>query len=63
MSLTVYLDLVSDFWHEDSRACARCDFYDAPDYCEMLHDHSVPNGDCLGVLERDNIKQPSENDK
>jgi hypothetical protein len=58
VTLTGYLELVSEFWAQGPSACERCDLFDDPGYCSMLHDRSVPNADCLGLLERDGIAHP-----
>lgn len=64
LTLTGYLGKVSEYWAgaraENDTACKRCEHYDGPGYCGMLHDGSVPDGDCLGLLERDGAHQPSE---
>ncbi len=64
MSLTEYLDKVSAFWESDaaSLTCHRCEMYEGEGYCAMLHDRSIPNGDCLGLLEIEDAKQPPEYD-
>lgn len=58
-TLVEYLSAVSDFWQQGSRTCRRCCLYDGPGYCAMLHDHKVPRMNCLGLLERDDVKQPN----
>jgi hypothetical protein len=58
VTLTEYLDRVDAFWDGASEVCQRCYFYDEGN-CALLHDRVVPHGDCLGLLERDGIKQPA----
>jgi hypothetical protein len=58
VTLTGYLDKVAEYWHMDGTCCANCDMHDEPGYCSMLHDTTVPDGDCAGLLARDGIKQP-----
>jgi hypothetical protein len=62
VTLTGYLGKVSEFWADgaNEKTCARCGMYEGPGYCAMLHLPYVPYGDCLGLLERDCIKQPKE---
>lgn len=60
MGIVEYLEAVSKFWESASLACERCDFNDPDRGCDMLYARSIPNGNCLGLLERDGIKQPPE---
>lgn len=60
VTMTGYLGMVSEYWDGEATACKRCEMYDGPGRCGMLHDPAVPVGDCLGLLERDNIAQPEE---
>ena len=59
MGLTEYLDKVSDYWSQSRKACWDCDLLIEHGHCAMLHDHSVPDGDCLGVADL-GIYQPSD---
>lgn len=60
-TLNGYLQAVSDYWdHADRHDCARCVMYDGPGYCAMLHDRSVPDGDCRGLVHMHGWKQPKE---
>ena len=60
VTLAGYLGKVSEYWGraQTDEVCKRCEHYDGPGYCGMLHDQSVPDGDCLALLERDGVKQP-----
>ena len=50
MGLTEYLDKVSEYWRlSNQTACDQCSMNEEPGYCAMLHDSSVPDGDCLGL--------------
>ena len=61
-TLTGYLQAVSDYWmNADRHDCAGCDMHD-DGYCAMLHDRSVPDGDCNGLLKIHGWKQPAECD-
>ncbi len=60
VTMTGYLGQVAEYWEKDGKACARCDMQDEPGRCAMLHDPAIPVGNCLGLLERDNIEQPEE---
>lgn len=60
-TLTGYLQAVSDYWEKsDCHDCAGCEMYDGPGYCGLLHDRSVPDGDCRGLLVIHGCKQPKD---
>lgn len=60
-TLVGYLTMVSDFWSEgNDETCHLCDLQDEHGHCGMLHDRTVPDGDCLGLLIRLGLKQPAE---
>lgn len=59
-TLAEYLSAVSDFWAQGATTCRRCWLYEGAGYCGMLHDRKVPSMNCLGLLERDGVKQPHD---
>lgn len=60
MGLTEYLDMVSDYWRlSNQAACDRCEMNEEQGYCAMLHDRSVPDGDCPGLADL-GVYQPAE---
>lgn len=59
MGLTEYLDAVTDYWGLSQDLCERCEMNIEHGYCAMLHDSSVPDGDCLG-LAAIGIHQPAD---
>ena len=62
VTLTGYIEMVADYWADDGGAggCQYCDMLIDDGYCAMLHDHSIPDGNCFGLFERDGVEQPKE---
>lgn len=50
MGLSEYLEMVADYWSLGQEVCDRCDMCIEAGYCAMLHDSTVPGGNCLGLL-------------
>ena len=69
MTLTEYLDAVSQFWNQeadsqffdkgDELICQKCEMYGGQGYCAMLHDRSIPDGNCLGLFQL-GLSQPKD---
>lgn len=54
-----WMDEVVAFWSKaDYKTCRRCIYFEGRGYCAILHDRTVPDGDCLGVVETIGMKQP-----
>lgn len=64
MTLWQYLFKVDEFWTEGQNSvCSRCEFFDEEEGgqdCGILHWRAIPEGNCLGLLERDGLKQPED---
>ena len=59
MGLAEYLEMVADYWSLSQDVCKQCDMNIEQGYCAMLHDSTVPDGDCLGLVAI-GVSQPDE---